>query len=255
MKIITLNLWGGKLFEPLMQFVATQKDNADVFCFQDCLFGSDAGFSPIQGGRLNLFSELQTILIDFNAYTYRDPEESYFHGEMLPPDVGCGQVIFVRKTYQVLEQGGFRSHPESPYHKGGDLVSGRCQWVKIADTDSSFLTIMNLHGLWQRNSHKRDTPERLEQSQKIKEFFGSSTQKNILCGDFNVVHDGNAIALLEEDMVNLVKKYGVTSTRSEHYPKEEKFADYILTSRNIEVKDFGVLSDVVSDHLPLFLEI
>lgn len=255
MKLITLNLWGGKLFDPLIQFVVREKDGVDVFCFQDCLFGSSAEFSPIRGGRLNLFSELQTVLSDFNACIYRNPEESYFHGEILPPDVGCGQVIFVRKKYKVIEQGGFRSHPESPYHKGGDLVSGRCQWVKMVDADSSPITIMNLHGLWQRNSYKKDTPERLEQSQKIREFFGSSTQKNILCGDFNVVHDGNAISILEEGMVNLVKKYNITCTRSEHYPKEEKFADYIMVSDTIEVKNFGVLPDVVSDHLPLFLEI
>ena len=255
MKLITLNLWGGKLFGSLVEFVNKQKDDVDVFCFQDCLFGSNAEFSPIQGGRLNLFSELQTILNDFNGRIYRNPEESYFHGELLSPDVGCGQVIFVRKKYQVIEQGGFRSHPESLYHKGGNLVSGRCQWVKIADTDSSLFTIMNLHGLWQRNSYKKDTPERLEQSQKIREFFGTSTQKNILCGDFNIVHDGNAISLLEEGMVNLVKKHNITSTRSEHYPKEEKFADYILVSDTIEVKNFTVLPDVVSDHLPLFLEI
>lgn len=255
MKLITLNVWGGKLFEPLIQFITKQKDGVDVFCFQDCLFGSDARFSPVQGGRLNLFSELQTVLSDFNAYIYRDREESYFHGEMLPLEVGCGQVIFVRKKYTVLDHGGFRSHPESPYHKGGDLVSGRCQWIKIAHTTTSSITIMNLHGLWQRDSHKKDTPERLEQSRKIKDFFAGGDQKNILCGDFNVIHDGNAISILEESMVNLVKKYNITSTRSEHYPKEEKFADYILVSGLLEVKDFKVLPDVVSDHLPLFLEI
>lgn len=256
MKLITLNVWGGKLFEPLIQFVTKQKDEVDVFCFQDCLFGSDAKFSPIQGGRLNLFSELQTMLSDFNAYVYRNPEESYFHGEILPLDVGCGQVMFVRKKYHVLEHDGFRSHPESLYHKGGDLVSGRCQWINISsDVDSESITIMNLHGLWQRDSLKKDTPERLEQSQKIKEFFRGNKGQCILCGDFNVVHDGNAISILEEGMVNLVKKCNVASTRSEHYPKEEKFADYILVSNTLQVKHFAVLSDVVSDHLPLFLEI
>jgi hypothetical protein len=48
-------------------------------------------------------------------------------------------------------------------------------------------------------------------------------------------------------MINLVKDYNVTSTRSSHYPKEEKFADYIFVSKDIEVKDFKVLPDEVND--------
>jgi endonuclease/exonuclease/phosphatase family metal-dependent hydrolase len=55
-------------------------------------------------------------------------------------------------------------------------------------------------------------------------------------------------------MTNLVTKFGVTSTRSSHYLKEEKFADYILVSPHVEVNDFQVLQEEVSDHLPLLLE-
>jgi exonuclease III len=254
MKLITLNLWGGKLYNPLIEFIKTHSGNVDIFCFQDALFGTKAEFSPVQKARTNLFEEIQKVLTDFNAFIYRDQEESYIHGELLPLDVGCGQVIFVRKNIEVLENGGFRSHPDSPYHKGGDLVSGRCQWIKIR-SDGEEITILNLHGLWQRDSQKKDTPERMEQSQKIQEFFKNHTGKKILCGDFNIINDGNAMSMLEEGMVNLVKKFNITSTRSSHYPKEEKFADYVLVSKDIEVKDFQVLPDEVSDHLSLLLEI
>lgn len=254
MKLVTLNVWGGKLYEPLINFLKKHSVYTDIFCFQDILFGNEPEFSPIQKGRINLFAETQNVLKAFNSFIYRDPEESYFHGELLPLDVGCGQAVFVKNSIEVLENGGFRSHPESPYHKGGDMVSGRCQWVKIKSENSGNVTILNLHGLWQRNSQKKDTPERMEQSQKIKEFFNNHNGKKILCGDFNIINDGNAMSLLEEDMINLIKKYDIKSTRSSHYPKEEKFADYILTSTNIEIEDFQVLSDEVSDHLPLLLE-
>lgn len=250
MKLITLNLWGGKLYEPLIQFIKTHSFDTDIFCFEDALFGSRPEFSPLQKARINLFEEMQNVLPDFNAFIYRDPEESYIHGELLPLDVGCGQVIFVRKNIKVLENGGFRSHPDSPYHKGGDLVSGRCQWIKIK-TDREDITILNLHGLWQRNSQKKDTPERVEQSQKIRDFFDSHNGKKILCGDFNIINDGNAMSMLEEGMINLIKEYNITSTRSSHYLKEEKFADYVLVSSDIKVKDFNVFVNEVSDHLPL----
>lgn len=54
-------------------------------------------------------------------------------------------------------------------------------------------------------------------------------------------------------MRNLVKKYHVTSTRSQLYTKPDKFADYILTSPEVIVEEFKVLAEELSDHLPLLL--
>ena len=99
MKLITLNVWGGKLYEPLINFVKDNSPDTDIFCFQDMLFGSKPEFSPVQKGRINLFEEIQKVLKNFNSFTYRDPEESYFHGELLPLEVGCGQAIFVKNNF------------------------------------------------------------------------------------------------------------------------------------------------------------
>ena len=211
-------------------------------------------FTPTQKGRANLFSEMASILSDFNPVIYRDPEESYFHGELLPLDIGTGQVIFIRKSLKIFENGGFRSHEDSPYHKEGDMVSGRCQWVKMYSDKIGQITVLNMHGLWQRNSKKADTPERLEQSEKVNGFFENIEGKRILCGDFNLAPHGEAMRKFEDNMLNLVKEYKVNSTRSSHYPKEEKFADYILVSKDVKVMDFKVLQDEVSDHLPLLVE-
>ena len=61
------------------------------------------------------------------------------------------------------------------------------------------------------------------------------------------------------DMRDLVKESGVGSTRTplyRHYqnPAEPNFADYILTSQDIDIKNFAVLPDVVSDHAALCVE-
>ena len=57
-------------------------------------------------------------------------------------------------------------------------------------------------------------------------------------------------------MRNLVKEYEITSTRTSFYKKsEDKHADYIFVSNGIEVKDFRVLPEEVSDHSALYLEI
>ncbi len=55
-------------------------------------------------------------------------------------------------------------------------------------------------------------------------------------------------------MRNLIKEHGITSTRSHHYTKPVKFADYAIVSKDLDVIKFEVLQDPVSDHLPLLLE-
>jgi endonuclease/exonuclease/phosphatase family metal-dependent hydrolase len=58
----------------------------------------------------------------------------------------------------------------------------------------------------------------------------------------------------ELGLSNLIKKHGVTSTRTRHYSKPEKFADYIFVTNDIGVRDFRVLPEEVSDHAPLYVE-
>ena len=60
--------------------------------------------------------------------------------------------------------------------------------------------------------------------------------------------------LEEEGLRNLIAEHGVTSTRTTLYPRAESFADYVLVSAGVDVLEFRVLPDEVSDHAPLLLE-
>jgi endonuclease/exonuclease/phosphatase family metal-dependent hydrolase len=62
--------------------------------------------------------------------------------------------------------------------------------------------------------------------------------------------------MIEEKLgcIDLIKKYGITSTRTSLYLKPIKFADYVFVSKGIDVIDFKVLPDEVSDHAPLLLD-
>lgn len=251
MKLITLNAWGGKLYEPLIEFVKNHSKDTDIFCFQDVLFGSEPDFSPIEKGRLNLFSELSNVLQDYKHVISKEPEHSWVGSETLPKDIGAGKVIFIRKKFKILRSGEFAVCDE--IFKNGVIVSSACQWIEM-EKENEVITILNLHGLWQKDSKKKDTIERIEQSRRIHNFLSTISGKKIFCGDFNMVPDGESMKILEDGMRNLIREYTITSTRSSHYPKEEKFADYILVSKDIEVKDFKVLQDEVSDHLPLLIE-
>lgn len=119
------------------------------------------------------------------------------------------------------------------------------------------ISILNVHGLW-NGKGKTDTPERIEQSRRIRNFMDSVKGRQIICGDFNLLPETESLSILEEGMRNLVKEYNVASTRTSLYTRAEtsgKFADYIFVSPDITILDFTVLPDEVSDHSPLYLEI
>lgn len=256
MKLVTLNLWGGQVFEPLMRFIKTHASNTDIFCFQEVLFSDRAEFTPEIKARMNLFNEIKQRLPEFEALTFMAPEKAlHFQDELLPEDVRPGQAMFVRKGLRIIENGGFRTYKKLP--EGADIggkVPGNCQWMTILQPNGMPVTIMNLHGVWQRGTLKVDTPARLEQSQILQDFIRSKSGRRILCGDFNLLETGESLRRLEIGMKNWVREAGVTGTRSSYYQKSgTKFADYILTTPEVEVDKFAVLQDEVSDHLPLIM--
>ena len=249
MKLITLNVWGGKLYEPLMKFIKKNKD-VDIFCFQDVLFGNEPVFSPIKHGRINLFKEIEKILPDHKCVISKEEGHSAMEGEKLPANVGSGKVIFYKKDLSLLKQGAF---DVADTYKTETMINSQCQWIELA-AGSEIVTILHLHGMWQRGSKKQDTEERLEQSRRIAGFMKDIQGKKILAGDFNIVPDGESMNILDQGMVNLVKEYNIQTTRSSYYSREGAFADYILVSKDIKVNDFRTLPDEVSDHLALYLD-
>jgi hypothetical protein len=60
--------------------------------------------------------------------------------------------------------------------------------------------------------------------------------------------------LEEAGLRNLIKGYGITSTRTSLYKKEHRFADYTFVSENISVIDFKILPEEVSDHNAMYLD-
>lgn len=249
MKLITLNAWGGKLYEPLIKFIKDNKD-VDFFCLQDVLFGDEPVFSPIKGGRMNLCKEIEKILTDHERIISREENHSFMEGEVLPANVGSGKVIFYKKNFKLVQHGGF---DVSDTNLTDTMISSQCQWGEF-DTCSTHLTILNLHGMWQKDSKKQDTEERLEQSRRISQFMKGVSGPKILVGDFNIVPDGKSIAILEEGMINLIKEHKIETTRNSYYTRGGKFADYIIISKEVGVNDFKTLPDEVSDHLALYLD-
>lgn len=254
MRLITLNCWGGRRMKALLDFFARRGPQADVFCLQEVFDGDqakiDARHPTMHGLRGDLFIGIAAALPDFQGFFARWEDRDRM-----------STAVFVRRSIPVLAAREYLVYePEKPVHEGDKVYSPRkLQTVTLADGDRALL-VANLHGLW-INGPKDDTVDRIRQSRLVSAALEAHAGPKVLCGDFNLLPDTASVRMLEVEarLRNLVLEYGVPSTRTPLYrsyddPNEPNFADYVMPSRDLAVKRFEVLPDVVSDHAPLYAE-
>ncbi|HLD80303.1 MAG TPA: endonuclease/exonuclease/phosphatase family protein [Candidatus Nanoarchaeia archaeon] len=255
MRLITLNTWSGRALYPLMDFFRRYKYQADIFCLQEVRNSSQEVAElrhPDEHLYGPLFNKISSQLSGFEgsfAYFPEDPDKmslaSFWHRD-LPLKTVDDFVVYT---------------PEKPQETGSTVFSARkLQYlmVNLGGLSKKDLLIVNYHGLWNGGA-KTDTPERITQSEKIKEFMNLYDGPKILCGDFNLLPETESMRILEEGMRNLVTEYGIQSTRTplyRHYGQKDhsNFADYVFISPGIVVKEFKILPDIASDHAGLYLE-
>jgi endonuclease/exonuclease/phosphatase family metal-dependent hydrolase len=241
MKIITLNAWEGKIKKPLFDFINVNKNNVDIFCLQEIYFNAEGKEEPNPDISLNLFTEIQNLLPEYNGYFCPTLQSHY------------GIATFIKKEIVVQNLGNFFIYDHSADELKEGNYSSKVQWHEI-EYQGQKLFITNLHGLW-TGKGKNDTPARLQQSNIIKNFINSNEGLHIVMGDFNLLPDTKSISIIAEGMQDLIKIYNIKNTRTSFYTKEDKYADYIFTSPELKINDFKVLPDEVSDHAPLLVEI
>lgn len=246
MKVMSLNVWCGNIYEPLVAFLTEHRGTVDVFCFQEVHDTTDPELPKRMGSSIDdvhdLFEQMKVLLPKYTA--------------CFTPRFGSyGQAIFVRNTVQVL------SSSSKVIKDGFGRILSEGEQPSIAMyvdvmSDGSPYRIINVHGLWVPNIGKDDSPARIEQSAAIVDIVTASQSPVILCGDFNLNLDTKSVRILEQaGLRNLIREHGITSTRSSLYLKSPKFADYIFTSPELDVQSFEVLQDEVSDHLPLVIDV
>lgn len=64
MKLVSLNIWGGKQFDTLIDYIQRHSRDVDVFCFQEVFNTPTAHTTVDTYYRANIFSELQLVLPD-----------------------------------------------------------------------------------------------------------------------------------------------------------------------------------------------
>lgn len=247
MKLITLNVWGGQVKEPINSFIKKYADGVDIFCFQ----------------------EVYHKAINHSHRSTYEVQHDFFDElhKLLPNHIGCfcptvedwyGVATFVKKDLVVKAFGDISIFNNPTYTGSGGDHSRKMLWYEVSggELGDKTISILNVHGLW-NGKGKTDTPDRLEQSRRIREFMDSVNLPKILCGDFNLLPETESVKILEEGMENHINKHKIKTTRTSLYTRGETsgyHADYIFTSPEIEVLDFKVLPDEVSDHAALLIE-
>ncbi len=259
MQLITVNIWGGKMHDPLFKFIAKHKQKTDFFCFQE-VFRSDRNVIT-HGSHSNILKDLVDALPEFDFYYSATAKNHDTRGPVNFP-LDFGQATFVKKGINVLNQGEIFVHrtfnKPGPYYPDGRVDFPRNFVYSEIEKEGKKFLILNLHGFWEP-APKYDTEERFRQSQIIIDHAKHKNLPTIVAGDFNLGINTESLKMFEDNgFRNLVKESGALTTRSTLYHDKwrtnDKFADYILTTKGIWVTDFKVLRAKVSDHLPLYLK-
>jgi endonuclease/exonuclease/phosphatase family metal-dependent hydrolase len=266
LRIISLNAWGGKLHAPLMQYL--RDADPDVVCLQevtrsvtvstDWLVYRDG--SHVLPQRANLFDEIRVALPAHEAFF-----SPMARGELFEGDARVwsefGLATFVRRTHPILGQAlGFVHGDFSADGYGPHPRARNAHCIRLFDYQSNRpVTIAQLHGLRDLTG-KGDTPARHAQAHALVELIERIWRDDeplVVCGDFNVLPGSIMFdALSELGLTDLVTSRGYTDTRTSHYAKEGRFADYMLVTSDVEIVKFDVVAQPeVSDHRALLLEI
>ena len=266
MKIVCLNAWGGKLAENLLPWLSDLQP--DILCLQEVtytpssnqpiLYYRDGRAKLLQ--RANLFSEIKAVLPRHFAMFCPSAEGSLWHGDT-EVSSQFGIATFVRSDLAIVAQAQAFVHKSyDPSGFGAHPRARNAHVVRVYDgSNQRSITVAHLHGLYDPNG-KMDTPERLAQVKSLCALIktvAEPTDLQIICGDFNVLPDSETLLILRDDgLTELVTSRGFQSTRTSHYPKPGKFADYMLVNNVAAIKRFDVIyKPEVSDHSPLVLEI
>jgi endonuclease/exonuclease/phosphatase family metal-dependent hydrolase len=261
-----LNGWGGTLHDAIVAYL--RESAPDVLCLQEVVHSpeTEKDWLTYRDGdhvlpqRANFFRDVQAALPGHVGTFCPAAQGVLWDGETVVPSQ-WGLATFVHEKFPVIAQAqNFVHKGFSPHGYGEHPRSRTAHAVRLYDYERDWpVTIAHMHGL-RDLAGKMDTPARLEQARRFAALVAAVDEPGdrlVVCGDFNVEPDSATFAALADfGLTELVTARGFAGTRSSHYRKPGRFADYMLVNKSVAVLGFDVVeAPEVSDHRPLILEI
>lgn len=240
MKLIQLNIWGGKLNHQVPDFLKRQKP--DIVCMQEV--------HDLKGPSGAVFATLDEIQ-EYGNFKYRYMSPSYAsHYQKRINHFGNAILSQLKITSQktVFTHGEYNPDFDLTMH---DYNVRNFQHVTLETPDGK-LQAINHHGFLLPDTKEGDA-ETLRQMKMITEYIRKLSGPVILAGDFNLEPGSNSIKHIEQYLHNLPVEFGIRSTYNQ-FNSNDTVCDYIFVNDHVKVTDMSISDELVSDHKALILE-
>ena len=256
MKLLDLNI-GIKLDnnKQVLEFIKDQ--NADICTFQEAMNGIDSSCYE------NFKSKNKIVEVEnyhYNAFAPLFVASGITKNNVVVRDFGGkaeqGSLIIskysIKEHYNQFYYNDYKYNYDATHFKEKDW----CRSIQntILEIKGKEIQIINVHGIW--NKDKLGDDRTINQSKFILEKIRKDIPV-IVVGDFNLLPNTESIKILNNELVNLIDKYNIESTRpnfDDGLDKGNIVCDYVFVNDKVKVNDFKVIESNVSDHLPLILD-
>ena len=150
LRIFSLNIEYGRYSASLIPYIASIRDDFDVFCLQEVPRDARDTRCFEEGYDADFFAKVSQALPEFTPYYAELVRESFGIATLVRSNL---KQKFIGEEYLF----GFTDEP----------FLDKNRWnhpVKYLSIKVEGIRIVNLHGAWQPKTKKRDTPERIRQS-------------------------------------------------------------------------------------------
>lgn len=238
MRLLTLNIWEGKLPHPLaLLFKAEQPD---IACLQEV-----RSPDPLHDWLTPTLTRLGTEIAGLPHTSFAPIMEAGFFRRRMR----FGNAVLTRQR---------------PLHEDTIFVHGQFEPdfdFGVADVPRNFqhvelpggLHVLNYHGHRIRDGHKNGDPVSEQGCIELASYATGLPGKVIIAGDFNLWPDAPALKYLRAHFCDVVADAGVGNTRTWLKGRSE-VSDYIFTSPDVNVTGFHVSEHVASDHAALVMD-
>jgi endonuclease/exonuclease/phosphatase family metal-dependent hydrolase len=241
MKMIQLNVWGGKLGQQIIDFVKAEKP--DFICMQEV--------NDLKGrSGYKFFATLEEIRHGAGlAEKFMSPTYSARYMER---KLSYGNAILSRlpfdSTRTIFTYREFIDDFDVE-RDGGNI---RNLQVATVNADGKTLNILNHHGYHIVGTKDGDA-ETMRQMRIIADVIKGLEGPVIMCGDFNLAPKSKSLELINKELTNLSIRSGLKRTYNRLSAVHE-VCDYIFVNDDIKVRSFKMSNGLLSDHKALILE-
>lgn len=249
LSLLQLNAYTGTYWKELSIYL--EKNTFDILQFQE-IVGADTVVGNMNQ-RENTYERLSDLLGEnyqgrlFKTDTFTSSPTSF-----------DGVATFLKKDITILEEKDIiQKEAVFPFDSSRtdyNNIGRGALALKVKKEDKIFW-LLNTHLAWSPDAE--DSDEKIKQARILVSFLKKLSEPFIFSGDLNVSPNTQTIKLLNTVGQNLIAENKITNTLNTHLHGAQHLfpsglaVDYIFVSSAIQVDNFAVIDNDMSDHLGL----